>query len=128
MTPTPPQGSVMASERQSVLIELPWPAPALSANARVHWRRKSSATKVHRQWAYLATLEVKPKHPNGDIPVSITFYPPSNRLDRANMPHLVKAYLDGIADAMKVNDRRFLPRYNFAEPVSNPRVVVEIRG
>jgi crossover junction endodeoxyribonuclease RusA len=116
----------MRGELSDALIELPWPAPCLSANARVHWRRKSAATKIHREWAYFAALEARPKHPNGDIPVSVTFYPPNNRLDRANMPHLVKAYFDGIADAMKINDRRFLPSFHFAEPVKGGRVIVRI--
>ena len=112
-------------------IELPWPAPALSANARGHWRRKSAATKVHREWAYLAALEIGVRSlgkGSGDIPISITFYPPSKRLDRSNMPHLAKSYLDGIADAIGTNDRRFLPQFHFAEPVKNPRVVISIGG
>jgi crossover junction endodeoxyribonuclease RusA len=108
------------------IIVLPWPAACLSSNARVYWRRKSAATKVHREWAHNATLEAKPKHGNGDIPVSITFCPPSNRFDRANMPHLVKAYLDGIADALGVNDRRFLPSYHFSDPVPGGQVVVVV--
>jgi hypothetical protein len=61
-----------------------------------------------------------------DIRVSATFYPPDKRTDRVNMPTRLKPYWDGIADALKVNDRRFLPSYHFAEPVKNPRVVVSI--
>jgi crossover junction endodeoxyribonuclease RusA len=38
----------------------------------------------------------------------------------------MKAYWDGIADALKVNDRRFLPSYHFAEPTKQARVVVVI--
>jgi crossover junction endodeoxyribonuclease RusA len=58
--------------------------------------------------------------------VSVTFYPPDRRGDRVNYPNRMKAYFDGIADALKVNDRRFLPTYHFAEPVSNARVVIVI--
>jgi hypothetical protein len=58
--------------------------------------------------------------------VGITFYPPSRKIDRGNMPHLVKAYLDGLADALRVNDRRFLPSYHFAESVKNPCVVITL--
>jgi hypothetical protein len=61
-----------------------------------------------------------------DIRVSVTFYPPNRRGDRTNYPNRMKPYWDGIADALKVNDRRFLPAYHFAEPVSNARVVVSI--
>ena len=55
----------------------------------------------------------------GDIRISVTFYPPDRRGDRLNYPIRMKAYWDGIADALGVNDRRFLPVYHFAEPVSN---------
>jgi hypothetical protein len=38
-----------------------------------------------------------------------------------------KAYLDGIAAALKVNDSRFkAPRSQFAEPVKGGRVVVSV--
>jgi crossover junction endodeoxyribonuclease RusA len=81
-------------------------------------------------WAALATIaaDIRAPEGEGDIRVSATFYPPDKRSDRVNMPARLKPYWDGIADALKVNDRRFLPSYHFAEPVSNPRVVVEIRG
>jgi crossover junction endodeoxyribonuclease RusA len=62
----------------------------------------------------------------GDIRLSVTFYPPDKRGDRCNYPNRIKPYLDGIADALKVNDRRFLPSYHFAEPTKTPCVVVEI--
>ena len=34
------------------------------------------------------------------------------------------AHLDGIADALKVNDSRFLPSYEFCEPEAPGRVEV----
>lgn len=106
-------------------IELPWPPASLSGHAKGHWRTKSVPTKRFREWARLATLEVKPVVPDtGDIRISITFYPPDRRGDRTNYPNRCKPLLDGIADALGVNDRRFLPRFNFAEPVKNPRVVI----
>ena len=36
----------------------------------------------------------------------------------------MKPYFDGIADALKVNDSRFLPSYLFGEPVAGGKVVV----
>jgi hypothetical protein len=48
-------------------------------------------------------------HTEGDIRVSVTFYPPNKRGDRVNFPNRMKPYWDGIADALKVNDSRFLP-------------------
>ena len=113
------------------MIELPFPPAILSghANGNDKWRA-IEATKKHREWARTATLEAKvgPIAAFGDIRVSMTFYPPNRRGDRVNYPNRVKPYFDGIADALKVNYRRFVPAYHFAEPVENPRVVIVLEG
>lgn len=109
------------------LIELPFPPASLSGHNKGHWRTKSPIVKRHREWARLATLAARPRVPaTGDIRVSVTFYPPNRRGDRLNYPNRMKAYWDGIADALNVNDSRFLPAFHFAEPVENARVVVNI--
>ena len=113
----------------STLIELPFPPATLSGHAKGHWRSTSSVVKKHREWARLATLAARPRVPeSGDIRVSVTFYPPNRRGDRLNFPNRMKAYWDGIADALAVNDSRFLPAFHFAEPVKEARVVVAIGG
>ena len=109
-------------------IELPWPPTELSGhNNKHHWVVRPIINK-HRKWAAMATLaaDIRAPEGDGDIRVSATFYPPDKRTDRVNMPNRLKAYWDGIADALKVNDRRFLPQYHFAEPVKNARVVISI--
>lgn len=111
------------------MIELPFPPSSLSGHNKGHWRDKSSIVAKHRTWAKNATLAAKVRVPvSGDIWVSVTFYPPNNRGDRINFPNRMKPYFDGIADALKVNDSRFVPRYHFAEPVKNARVVVTVEG
>jgi hypothetical protein len=111
----------------SSLIELPWPPASLSGHNKGHWHAKSGIVAKHREWAKNATLAVKPVvSAEGDIRLSITFYPPNRRGDRVNFPNRCKPYFDGIADGLKTNDSRFLPSYHFAEPVHNPRVVVII--
>jgi hypothetical protein len=111
----------------SVLIELPFPPASLSGHNKGHWHAKSGIVAKHREWAKTATLAAKAAVPaDGDIPISFTFYPPDRRGDRVNFPIRIKPLVDGIADALKVNDSRFLPSYHFAEPVKNPRVVVRI--
>lgn len=113
----------------SALIELPFPPASLSGHHNEHWRKLQPVKKKHREWARLATMEAQPIVPaTGDIRVVVTFYPPDKRGDRTNYPNRCKPYFDGIADALKVNDRRFLPAYHFAEPVKNARVVIEVRG
>ena len=113
---------------RGTLIELPWPPKELSGHHDVHWRVLQPIKKKHREWAFKATLAAPTIDlpATGDIRVSATFYPPDRRTDRVNMPSRLKPYWDGIADALKVNDRRFLPFYHFAEPRKDARVVVVI--
>ncbi len=107
------------------MIELPWPPSTLSGHAKGNWHGKSAVTKKHREWAKNATLAANISVPaDGDIRVGVTFYPPDRRGDRVNFPVRMKAYFDGIADALKVNDSRFLPTYHFAEPVKGAGAVV----
>lgn len=113
------------------MIELPFPSSILAGHAgygNVH--AKAAATARHREWARNATLAANIAVPEGkgDIRVIVAFYPPNRRGDRVNFPNRMKPYFDGIADALKVNDSRFLPSYIFGEPVKNARVVVTIEG
>jgi hypothetical protein len=111
----------------TTLIELPFPPASLSGHNKGHWHAKSGIVAKHREWARNATLAAKPVVPStGDIRISFTFYPPDNRGDRINFPIRIKPMVDGIADALKVNDKRFLPSYHFAEPCRVGKVVVAI--
>lgn len=109
------------------MIELPFPPSSLSGHVKGHWRSTAGIVAKHRGWAKNATLAALPRIPaSGDIRISTTFYPPDNRGDRINFPNRMKPYFDGIADALEVNDKRFLPAFHFAEPVKNARVVIVI--
>ncbi len=110
------------------MIELPFPPSSLSGHAKGHWRGKAAVTAKHREWAKNATLAAGLAAPGigGDIRVLVTFYPPNRRGDRVNFPNRMKPYFDGIADALRVNDSRFLPVYLFGEPVKDGKVVVVI--
>ena len=112
----------------STLIEIPWPPATLSGHNNGHWSSKTGIVAKHRTWAKLATLAADPipVPDTGDIRVSFTFYPPDNRGDRCNFPCRLKPAIDGIAEALGVNDKRFLPSYHFAQPSSHPKVVVHI--
>lgn len=109
------------------MIELPFPHSILSGHTdgKRRWV-KIAETKKHREWAKLATQAARLSAPEGkgDIRVIVTFYPPNRRGDRVNFPNRMKPYFDGIADALKVNDSRFLPSYLFGEPVAGGKVVV----
>jgi hypothetical protein len=97
----------------------------LTGNTRRDWYVIAPVIKKHREWARLATLAAGGSvEAAGDIRVIATFYPPHRRGDRVSYPNLLKPYWDGIADALGVNDSRFLPSYLFAEPVKGGRVTV----
>jgi len=101
------------------MISLPWPPASLSGHNNGHWRSKARIVATHRSWAFHATRAAKVKAlipEEGDIRVHVRFVPPDRRGDRTNYPNRLKPYFDGIAEALNVNDRRFLPSYEFAEP------------
>ncbi|WP_305096457.1 hypothetical protein [Croceibacterium aestuarii] len=56
----------------------------------------------------------------------IHFVPPDRRGDRCNFWNRCKPYIDGIAEALGINDARFLPSMSFAQPEKPGRVEVTI--
>ncbi len=108
-------------------INLPWPPSELSGHNNGSWYNKTDIIKKHRAWAYGATKAARPSVPaDGDIPIRIDFCPPDNRSDRVNYANRLKPYFDGIAEALGVNDRRFLPDYRFHAPSPSHGVVFTI--
>jgi len=114
------------------MIVLPWPDPRLSPNARTHWAVLAKVKKLARKDACtLATVAMPLKDKRaiaageGRIPITVKFYPPDARLrDDDNAIASFKAARDGIADALGVDDRRFLPIYQFMAPDKPGRVEV----
>jgi hypothetical protein len=90
--------------------------------------QRAKATKAYRMSAYWATkaTDARAATEAGDILLHVLFNPPSRRSDRQNYPGWIKAGIDGIADALGVNDRRFDPVYSYGEPVKGGRVVVTL--
>ncbi|RYG85083.1 MAG: hypothetical protein EON59_12970 [Alphaproteobacteria bacterium] len=108
-------------------IELPFPPASLSGHAKGNWHGKSAVTKEWRERARAATLRNEPCVPlTGDIRVAVHFIPSSRRGDRINFPIRMKPIFDGIADALGVNDSRFLPSYHFHAPQKPGAVIVEV--
>jgi hypothetical protein len=122
-------GPLPLQPRDMTTLTLPWPPASLSGHAKGHWRSKSTPTAKHREWARLATLSAKPTVPaEGDIRIHIRFTPPDRRGDRTNFANRMKPYFDGIADALGVNDARFLPSYEFAPPEKPGSVTVHLEA
>ncbi len=91
------------------IIELPWPSRALHPNAREHWTQIAKAKKRARELAYwtakaygVKLIETCP------LQVSLTYYPPDKRRrDLDGMLSASKAFLDGLSDALGVDDHHF---------------------
>lgn len=90
-------------------IILPWPSRELSPNSRVHWSKKAKAAKYSRLYAFVRAKESKWVVPaTGKITLTIEFVKPSRRrMDLDNMLAGMKPALDGIAQALGVDDSRF---------------------
>ena len=91
---------------------LPWPNRDLHPNARVHRMVLAKAKKAARAEAHLLTLQAKWKTlhlPDGRLHLWIDFYPPDRRRrDDDGLLSSMKAARDGIADALGIDDHRFV--------------------
>lgn len=109
------------------MIELPFPSSDLAGHNFGHWSKRAKTIATHRSWAFHATRAAKISVPSeGDVPISFRFVPPNNRGDRTNYPNRLKAYIDGIAEALGINDKRFLPSYAFEAPQAPGKVIVHV--
>lgn len=96
-------------------IELPYPDKILSPNSRSHWAQKSKAAKKARSDAfYIAKAAGYDKNTfagyEGRLHFWIDIYAKTrNYPDADNVLSSLKNSLDGIADALELNDRRFVP-------------------
>ena len=116
------------------LLRLSWPRPPLWANSRAHWRVRSDATRAYRQEAWAAacgTTGLSLRDWSGGAALRFDFYPPDRRKrDAQNMPATVKAAIDGIADAMRVDDSQFQCVFpgGFCDPVKGGAVLVTVEA
>lgn len=112
-------------------IETGWPPRALSPNARPHWRRKWKAGTTAKQEAYWATYQAAPKGfaaAADAFAVTIRAEPKVGRVrDRDNLVASCKPFLDGIAQALGVNDSAFeAPSVQWGERHKTGRLIFEI--
>jgi len=109
-------------------IDLPWPDKDLSQNARVHWSQRAKAVKAARTAAAWLVRAGIPRRPDWKaVALSVVFHPPNRRrFDRDGLIGRMKALQDGIADAIGVDDRHFIPTYAMGEPVKGGLVRVSL--
>ena len=101
-------------------IVFPWYPKELSPNSRLHWAKLAKFKKDYRiAWWAIALKEARKINlPEGKVHLTIEFYPPSRRrYDLDNCLASIKSGLDGLADALQVNDNRFLLTVRMMEEV-----------
>lgn len=97
-----------------IRVELPYPAKILWPNGRGHWAAKAKQTGIHRFMANGMTRMAVQAGASIDetlrpVPVKLIVHPKAKGPlpDADNCAAAIKAYLDGIAEALKVNDKIF---------------------
>lgn len=104
------------------MIVLPFPVKILWPNGRGHHMAKHRAFQKHKTWAFNATKAALPrcfKHNGEPIRLRYIVTPKtSHAIDLDNAVAAMKAYQDGIALAMGVDDSVFgVPEITFAKPM-----------
>lgn len=117
---------------ETITIELPFPHPKLNPNqAHGGWRTTENLRVVAKEIGYgqgLLALETQTFTPSDKHALQITFYPPDRRhRDADNLHASMKHYLDGICQALGINDRSFRKvTLQFGEVQKPGAVTVEI--
>jgi hypothetical protein len=103
----------------TVRIDLPWLAPVLSLNKRMHWSVRSRLTAGRRQDAGWCAKAAKLQPVRGSVMVVTMHWRPNvrRRRDSVNLQGDLKAAVDGLIDAGAAPD-------DSTEYVSTPEPVV----
>lgn len=91
-------------------VVCPWPPHQLNPNARMHPAKRAPFAAKYRRDCWALTLEARMRAPaTGRIKLRIDLFPPDSALrDDDNAISSFKAGRDGIADALKADDVRFV--------------------
>lgn len=112
-------------------MSLPWPPSELSPNRRMHWAKLAKAKKGYRAsccgWTH-SRLPRCFRLVSGQFDLSLRFRPPNRRsYDRDNLLARMKAGIDGMCDALGIDDKRFQRvTVEVGEPVKGGAVEVTI--
>lgn len=113
-----------------ITVTLPWPNKALSPNAPgQHWAKKRRATKAAFGIAWALTLEALKgeKVDWSAVRLHWQFHPKTaNRVDDDNAEASCKAYRDGIAKALGIDDANFTATRSIGAPIKGGSVLVTI--
>lgn len=108
-------------------ITLPWPPKELSPNSRLHWSKLARAKKAYRAVCALqARAQGARQQKAMKLHLSLTFYAPTRRAyDLDNALARMKSGLDGLADALGVDDKHWSLSIQRADTTGG-KVLVEV--
>ena len=108
-------------------IDFPWPPKKLSPNgSQRDYRGKADARKGYREDCMVLAMAAGAKPPDSaDIPILVEYFPPDRRKrDWDNCVAMSKGLFDGLADAMGIDDSRFVPTIKMRR--DDPRGIVRV--
>ena len=89
-------------------VALPWPAKELNPNSRCGWRRKAEAVQLARNVAYFLARSRYDGHTyldDRELQLRVVAYPPDKRRrDADNILASEKAHIDGVCQALQIDD------------------------
>lgn len=94
-----------------IKLQLPFPPSELSPNKRLHW---GSIAKAKANFRAKCNLLTRDQHPEKakygqDFDLTMVFVPPDRRhYDRDNLIARMKSGLDGMCDALGIDDIQFM--------------------
>lgn len=118
----------------SLRIQTGWPSSNLSPNGRPNRWQKARSLREAKNEGYIATYAAKTDagflFGPGPLKVTIHAFPPVARTrDRDNLSASCKAFLDGIAAALRVDDSRFeTPVVVWGDTFRGGKLIFEVEG
>lgn len=108
------------------ILVLPWPPKGLSPNDRIHWAKKAKITKAYRNISRVLTMQAGLVAPTTErILLVMEFVPPDRRArDDDNLIASCKGLRDGIADALGIDDKRFVTQFSLSGDVARGGMVL----
>lgn len=87
-------------------MTIPLPIPSYSPNKHLHWARAAKLKKSLRTLSFQVTLQLLGGEPRPrPVAYTLRYYWPRMRRDDDNAIASVKPYMDGICDALRMDDR-----------------------
>lgn len=96
---------------------LPWPPKELSPNARKHWAVRSRIARRYRKECRLMAMLENIQVPATDKILLVLEFVPADRRHRDddNLVASFKAGRDGLADALGIDDNRFVTQFRLSD-------------